>query len=94
MIENWRSAWKFISVQAMALAVAIQTVWPMVPDDMKAALPPQVVHAVTVALLVAGIMGRLYKQGNLDVDMAGKAGGNPSSSGDIQTRGAGHGGSS
>jgi hypothetical protein len=94
MIENWRAAWKFISVQAMALALAIQTIWPMIPDDMKASLPPQVVHAVTIALLVAGIAGRLYRQGGLDADVAREGSGDPSSSGDNKTRGEIHGGSS
>ena len=62
LIPNWKKAWRMFSVQAMTLATAIQATWPMVPEDMKATLPPQLVHWVSVALLVAGILGRLVTQ--------------------------------
>lgn len=34
----------------------------MVPEDMKATLPPTLVHWVSVVLLVAGIVGRMVAQ--------------------------------
>lgn len=62
LIDNAGKAWRMFSVQAMALAAAIQGVWPSIPDDMKAALPPHLVHWVSLALLLAGIVGRLVVQ--------------------------------
>ena len=62
LIDNWKRAHRMLSVQAMALAVAIQGVWPTIPDDLKASLPPYLVHWVSIALLVAGIVGRLVSQ--------------------------------
>ena len=62
LVSNWKKAPRMFSVQAMALAAAIQGAWPLIPDDLKAALPPTVVHWVSVALLVAGIAGRLIQQ--------------------------------
>jgi hypothetical protein len=62
LIEEWRRAWRMLSVQAMGLALAIQGAWPEVPADLKAQLPQNLVHWVSVALLVLGIVGRLVKQ--------------------------------
>lgn len=62
LIDNWRKAHRMLSVQAMALAAAIQGTWPLIPDDLKATLPPHLVHWVSIALLVAGIAGRLVSQ--------------------------------
>jgi len=63
LVDNWNKLHKTFSVQAMALAGAIQAVWPTIPDDMKAALPHNVVHWVSLALLGAGIFGRMIDQG-------------------------------
>ena len=62
LIDNWKLAHRMFSVQAMGLAAAIQGAWPMIPDDLRAALPPHVSHWVSLALLVAGILGRLVQQ--------------------------------
>lgn len=61
-VENAKSAWKWFSVQAMVLAGAIQGAWLFVPDDMRSTLPPNAVQALTVALLVMGVAGRLVQQ--------------------------------
>jgi len=62
LIPNWRRAWRMFSVQAMTLATAMQGAWMAVPEDLKAHVPGALVHGVTVALLVAGIVGRLVAQ--------------------------------
>ena len=66
LVDDARKAWKWISVQAMAAALAIQGAWSMVPEDMKANLPKHLIEGATVALLVLGIVGRLVKQGKKD----------------------------
>lgn len=68
IVENWRNAWKWISVHAMVLAAAIQGAWLQIPDDMKAALPPHCVQYSTIVLLVVGVIGRFVKQGATDVE--------------------------
>lgn len=62
LIENWRQAPRMLSVQAMALSLAIQGAWPAIPEDLKATLPPHVVHYVAMGLLIVGIIGRLVAQ--------------------------------
>ncbi|HWA70358.1 MAG TPA: hypothetical protein VG821_11065 [Rhizomicrobium sp.] len=62
LVENWRGAWRWFSLQAMALVVAIQGAWGAMPDDLKQHFPARAVTAVSVALLLLGIGGRLVKQ--------------------------------
>ena len=63
LVDNWRRLHRAFSVQAMALAAAIQGAWPSVPDDLKAVLPHNLVHWISILLLVAGIAGRFVDQG-------------------------------
>ena len=65
LADDARQAWRWISVQCMAVAVALQGVWATLGDDMKADLPGwahKAVAWVTVTFLVAGIGGRVTKQ--------------------------------
>jgi len=62
LVEGAKNAWRWFSVQAMTLAAAVQGAWVFVPEDMRSSLPPNAVQALTVALLVMGVAGRLVKQ--------------------------------
>lgn len=63
LVDDARRAWRWFSVQAMALALAVQGVWEAMPADMKASIPQQYVTWLTLALLALGIVGRLVDQG-------------------------------
>ena len=63
LVPNWRKAWRWFSVQGMALGVALQGAWLSIPEDMKASVPQEWVAAITMALLALGIIGRLVDQG-------------------------------
>jgi len=63
LVPNWRRAWRWISVQAMALAIALQAGWQALPPDLAARIPGDWVTALSVAVLVLGIIGRLVDQG-------------------------------
>lgn len=62
LIANWKKAWRMLSVQAMALAGAVQGAWMFIPDDMRSSIPANVVQGLTIALLVLGVAGRLVDQ--------------------------------
>lgn len=62
LVNDWRRSWRMFSVQAMLVASAIQGAWEFIPDDLKAQLPQGVVHWLTIALLVFGVVGRLIEQ--------------------------------
>lgn len=62
LVENAGSAWRWISVQAMALAGAVQAAWLSVPDSLRSSIPSEWVQYLTLGLVVLGIVGRLVKQ--------------------------------
>jgi len=39
LIPDWRKAWKLFSVKASLVSAAFMASWPMLPDDLKAAMP-------------------------------------------------------
>jgi len=62
LIPNWKSGWRMFSVQAQAIALAVLGAWQVMPDDMKALLPPSLVYWLAMGLMVLGIVGRLVAQ--------------------------------
>lgn len=62
LIDDWKYAWKWFSVQSMALAAAVQGAWVAFGDDLKQNVPHWLVTVITLGLLAAGIGGRLVKQ--------------------------------
>lgn len=62
LVAEWRGAWRWFSMQAMVLVAAIQGGWAALPDDLKQHFPEKFVAAVSVALLLLGVGGRLVKQ--------------------------------
>lgn len=64
LVKDWRNAWKWISVNAMISAGAVQGAWLQIPDDMKANIPQKLVSSLTIGLLLLGVLGRLIKQGD------------------------------
>lgn len=64
LVEDWKKAWRWFSVNAMLLAGAIQAAWIGTPDDLRAAVPAHLVQWITMALLGLGVAGRVVKQGD------------------------------
>lgn len=62
LVNDWKQAWRWISVNCMIIAGAIQAAWMSISDDMKAVIPHNMVEYVTIALLLFGVVGRLVKQ--------------------------------
>lgn len=59
---DWRSAWRWFSVQAMTIAAAITAAWAALPAPYTAALPSWVFPVLVILVLVLGVVGRLVKQ--------------------------------
>jgi hypothetical protein len=66
LVPNWRRAWRWFSVQAMAVSGAAGGAWLVVPDDMRAAIPSEWLAAAGFLLAVLGLIGRLVPQGEND----------------------------
>ena len=41
LVENWRNAARWVSVQAFAIIAMLPVIWPAIPADLKAYIPPQ-----------------------------------------------------
>jgi len=63
MVENWRSAAKWFSVQMMAVIAAIPVVWPMIPAELRAYVPEGWGIYIFTIVAIGGIAGRLIDQG-------------------------------
>ena len=70
LIENASKAWRMFSVQAMGLALVVQTVWVELPADLRDSLDSSTVRYITIGLFVAGVLGRLVKQDKVSGDGA------------------------
>ena len=62
LIDEWRHAWRWFSMQAMVMVAALQGGWAALPDDLKQHFPARLVTALSVGLLLLGIGGRLVRQ--------------------------------
>ena len=62
LIENWKEAWKWFSMWALAAIGTLPFVWVNLPSDVKAFLPEGWEPYVLLALVIAGGIGRLVDQ--------------------------------
>jgi len=62
LVANWKSAWKWFSVQFVAAAGAIQLSVLAFPETVRAWLPDWLTHVLAVLLLLAAALGRLVEQ--------------------------------
>lgn len=62
LVDDWKESWKWVSVQAMGLSIALQSVWLAIPDEIKNSTNKKIVNIITIAILVLGAIGRLVKQ--------------------------------
>lgn len=62
LVENWKDAYRWFSVQSMVAAGAILGAWVALPDDLKASLPEWADNAVAMSVLGLGVVGRLVSQ--------------------------------
>jgi len=62
LVPDARDAWRWWSVRAMVAAGALQAAWVAIPDDLRVQVPDSLTTALTGALMVLGVLGRLVDQ--------------------------------
>lgn len=62
LVNDWTKAWRWFSVQSMALSGAIQVTWMNLPADLKSSIPDNYVTWAAIALAVFGVIGRVVDQ--------------------------------
>lgn len=63
LVDNWKAAPKWLSVQIAALIVVLPEVWALMPPDVKAMIPPEWEMAIVQLMAAALIVARLKDQG-------------------------------
>lgn len=64
LVPNARRAWRWFSMQMMALAAAAQVAWASLPPEALAIIPVDVRGYITLGLVVLAMVGRLIDQGS------------------------------
>jgi hypothetical protein len=62
LVDDWRSFLRWYSTWANAVLAAVGGVWLMIPEDMRAAVQPEILGGVAIFLALSGTIGRLIKQ--------------------------------
>lgn len=62
LVDDWKSAWRWFSMHALVLAGIIPTVWAELSPDLKTAIPPGAMGAITAVIAACGVVGRLVNQ--------------------------------
>lgn len=62
LIDDWRGCWKFLSVHAGVLGVAISTTYASLYSQLKENFPPTYMAILTGVVFALGIVGRLISQ--------------------------------
>lgn len=63
LVDDWKQAYKWFSVQAPAVGIALVTTWASIPDDLKMHVPGWLTKAVLYGVFGFGLIGRLVNQG-------------------------------
>lgn len=62
LIDEWKQCWRFLSVQCNGIGIAISATYASLYDQLKDNFPPRYMFAITGAVFVLGILGRLISQ--------------------------------
>lgn len=66
LVPDWRQAWRWFSIQLLALTGALQVAWETLPADALSVIPQDWRGYITLGLILAAIIGRLIDQGTAD----------------------------
>ena len=66
LVEDWRQALKWFSVQFPLVNTAFLSTWALLPSKFQDALPVPVVIAIAITLIMIGVAGRLIEQPKKD----------------------------
>ena len=63
LVDEARSAWRWTSMQVLTLLALAPIVWTQLPPDVRAMVPQEWYPGVISLMALAGMVGRLRKQG-------------------------------
>jgi hypothetical protein len=66
LIDNWRNAWRWISVWALVTLSSLPVVWASLPEDLKVAVPDGWAKWIMFLVAIGGLAGRFVDQKGKD----------------------------
>lgn len=66
LIEDWKQAWKYISMWAMGAPAAFIAAYAVLPQKFQDSVPQNWILGATALSLLVGMAGRVVKQGTPD----------------------------
>lgn len=74
LVDDWHKCWRWLSIQFIAVAGALQLAVMAFPDVLRTALGDATLHYVSLALLAAAVLGRLIDQGGSNAPVPNRPG--------------------
>ncbi len=68
LVNNWQRGWRWFSVQADMLPLAMTSAWLTMPPEWKETIPERWLLYMAMAFFVLGTIGRMVKQEKDDVE--------------------------
>ncbi len=62
LVKDWRLAWRWFSIQALALIALLPMVWSTLPPQVTGWVPEEWRPWIVVVIAIGGIAGRLVDQ--------------------------------
>lgn len=62
LVDNWRSSWKWFSLQTIAAGGVVQLSFIAMPAELRAYIPDTWMHWVAVGTLATAALGRFIDQ--------------------------------
>lgn len=62
LIDEWKVCYRYLSVQANGIGAAMMVGYSSMYEQLKENFPPKYMAAITAAVFILGIIGRLVSQ--------------------------------
>lgn len=62
LVPDWRQAWRWFSVQALAAIIAFPIVWSTLPPEVREHVPDTWLPWIMLLIAIGGLLGRLKDQ--------------------------------
>jgi hypothetical protein len=62
LVADFKDAWRWFSMQAMALGGVLTAAWMCIPESLKQQAPEWLTTGAVIAIFACGIIGRLIAQ--------------------------------
>jgi hypothetical protein len=62
LVRDWKSCWRWFSIQLIAVQAALQAIFIAFPAEMRQYLPDEYLHVLAMSLLASTVLARVADQ--------------------------------